>query len=104
MPYINFSDDDLYRANTADLVSYLERRGERMKRVGSTYKYIYTDGSGTHDSVTISGGKWYDHKNQHGGYAVKFLQEFLGFSFQDSVLELQRANCETINKACHQAI
>lgn len=93
MPYINFSDDDLYRANTADLVSYLERRGERMKRVGSTYKYIYTDGSGTHDSVTISGGKWYDHKNQHGGYAVKFLQEFLGFSFQDSVLELLGGNC-----------
>ena len=88
-----FSDDDLYRANTADLVSYLERRGERMKRVGSTYKYIYTDGSGTHDSVTISGGKWYDHKNQHGGYAVKFLQEFLGFSFQDSVLELLGGNC-----------
>ena len=93
MPYINFSDDDLYRANTADLVFYLERRGERMKRVGSTYKYIYTDGSGTHDSVTISGGKWYDHKNQHGGYAVKFLQEFLGFSFQDSVLELLGGNC-----------
>lgn len=88
MPYINFSEDDLYRANIADLVSYLERRGERVKRIGSTYKYIYTDGSGTHDSVTIHGGKWYDHKNQHGGYAVKFLQEFLGFSFQDSVIEL----------------
>ena len=93
MPYINFSEDDLYRANTADLVSYLERRGERMKRVGSTYKYIYTDAAGTHDSVTISGGKWYDHKNQRGGYAVKFLQEFLGFSFQDSVLELLGGNC-----------
>lgn len=95
MPYVNFSDDDLYRANTADLVSYLERRGERMKRVGSTYKYIYTDGSGTHDSVTISGGKWYDHKNQRGGYAVKFLQEFLGFSFQDSVIELLGGHCST---------
>ena len=93
MPYINFSEDDLYRANTIDLVSYLERRGERVKRVGSTYKYIYTDGSGTHDSVTISGGKWYDHKNQHGGYAVKFLQEFLGFSFQDSVIELLGGHC-----------
>ena len=23
MPYINFSEDDLYRANNADLVSYL---------------------------------------------------------------------------------
>lgn len=93
MPYINFSEDDLYRANTADLVSYLERHGERVKRVGSTYQYIYTDGGGTHDSVTIHGGKWYDHKNQRGGYAVKFLQEFLGFSFQDSVIELLGGHC-----------
>ncbi len=69
MSYISFSDDDLYRANTADLVSYLG--GGRVKRVGSTYRYIYTDGSGTHDSVTIHGGKWYDHKNQRGGYAFK---------------------------------
>lgn len=93
MPYINFSEDDLYRANTADLVLFLQGHGEQVKKVGSTYRYIYTDGSGTHDSVTISGGKWYDHKNQRGGYAVKFLQEFLGFSFQDSVLELLGGNC-----------
>lgn len=95
MPYINFSDDDLYRANNADLVAFLESRGERVKRVGATFQYIYTDAAGTHDSVTISGGKWYDHKNQRGGYAVKFLQEFLGFSFQDSVLELLGGNCST---------
>lgn len=93
MPYINFSEDDLYRANNADLVSYLGGCGGRVKRVGSTYQYIYTDGSGTHDSVTIHGGKWYDHKNQRGGYAVKFLQEFLGFSFQDSVIELLGGHC-----------
>ena len=93
MPYINFSEDDIYRANNADLVSYLGGCGGRVKRVGSTYQYIYTDGSGTHDSVTISGGKWYDHKNQRGGYAVKFLQEFLGFSFQDAVVELLGGHC-----------
>ena len=93
MPYINFSEDDLYRANNADLVSYLGGCGGRVKQVGSTYQYIYTDGSGTHDSVTIHGGKWYDHKNQHGGHAVKFLQEFLGFSFQDSVIELLGGHC-----------
>lgn len=104
MPYINFSEDDLYRANNADLVSYLTRHGERVKRVGSTYQYIYTDGSGTHDSVTIHGGKWYDHKNQHGGYAVKFLQEFLGFSFQDSVIELLGGHCsaQTQNRVCRK--
>ena len=93
MPYINFSEDDLFRANTADLVSYLERHGERVQKVGSTHKYIYTDGGGTHDSVTISGGKWYDHRNQRGGHAIKFLQEFLGFSFQESVLELLDGHC-----------
>ena len=93
MSYINFSEDDLYRANNADLVSYLGGCGGRVKKVGSTYQYIYTDGSGTHDSVTIHGGKWYDHKNQRGGYAVKFLQEFLGFSFQDSVIELLGNHC-----------
>ncbi len=93
MPYINFSEDDLYRANNADLVSYLGGCGGRVKRVGSTYQYIYTDGSGTHDSVTIHGGKWYDHKNQRGGYAVKFLQEFLNFSFQDAVVELLGGHC-----------
>ncbi len=95
MAYINFSDEDLYRANNADLVTFLESRGERVKRVGATFQYIYTDAAGTHDSVTISGGKWYDHKNQRGGYAVKFLQEFLGFSFQDSVLELLGGNCSS---------
>ena len=93
MPYINFSEDDLYRANNADLVSYLCGCGGHVKRVGSTYQYIYTDSSGTHDSVTLHGGKWYDHKNQRGGYAVKFLQEFLGFSFQDSVIELLGGHC-----------
>ncbi len=102
--YITFSEDDLYRANTADLVTYLESRGEHVKKVGSTYQYIYTDGGGTHDSVTIYGGKWYDHKNQRGGYAVKFLQEFLGFSFQDSVTELLGGHCDapTIRSALQE--
>ena len=32
MPYINFSEDDLYRANTANLVSYLESHGQLTNR------------------------------------------------------------------------
>lgn len=105
MPYINFSEDDLYRANNADLVSYLGGCGAHVKRVGSTYQYIYTDGVGTHDSVTIHGGKWYDHKNQRGGYAAKFLQEFLGFSFQDSVIELLGGHCsaQTAKPISHES-
>ncbi len=86
--YINFSDEDLYRANTVDLVSFLQHRGERLERVGSTYKLIYTDGGGTHDSITISDSRWFDHKNNRGGRPVKFMQEYYGMSFQDAVLEL----------------
>ncbi len=104
MPYINFSEDDLYRANNADLVSYLGGCGGHVKRVGSTYQYIYTDGGGTHDSVTIHGGKWYDHKNQRGGYAVKFLQEFLGFSFQDAVVELLGGHCSAQTVSSPKAV
>lgn len=82
MPYINFSEDDLYRANNTDLVAYLGGRGERVKRVGSTYQYIYTDGSGTHDSVTISGGKWYDHKNREAVTRSSFCKSSLIFLFK----------------------
>lgn len=32
MPYINFSEDDLYRANTADLVSFLQSHGGNVKK------------------------------------------------------------------------
>lgn len=83
MPYINFSDDDLYRANNADLVAFLESRGERVKRVGATFQYIYTDAAGTHDSVTISGGKWYDHKNQRAAVLrSSFCRNFSVFLFK----------------------
>ncbi len=86
--YINFSDEDLYRANSVDLVSFLQHRGETLQRVGNTYKLIYTDGNGTHDSITISDSRWFDHKNNRGGRPVKFMQEYYGMSFQDAVLEL----------------
>ena len=96
MKYINFSDEDFHRANTINLAAYLQSRGERLKKVGSTYQYIYSDGAGTHDSVTIYENKWYDHKNQRGGYAVKFLQEFFNMSFQESMLELLGGSCSEL--------
>ena len=99
MKYINFSDEDFHRANTINLAAYLQSRGERLKKVGSTYQYIYSDGSGMHDSVTIYENKWYDHKNQRGGYAVKFLQEFFNMSFQESMLELLGGSCSELTHA-----
>ncbi len=86
--YIPFSEQDRLMASKVDLVSFLQLRGEKLERVGKEYKLIYTDASGKHDSITVCGNRWYDHKNQVGGGPVKFLREHYGMSYQEAMLEL----------------
>ena len=88
MPYIPFTDEQKQLANSVDLAEYLRMRGEKLERVGIEHKLIYCDSSGKHDSITIRGSKWFDHKNQTGGGAIKFMQEFYGMDFQTAVQEL----------------
>ena len=88
MPYIPFTDEQKILANSVDLEEFLRMRGEKLERVGREHKLIYYDSSGKHDSITIRGSKWFDHKNQTGGGAIKFMQEFYGMDFQTAVQEL----------------
>ena len=88
MPYIPFTDEQKILANSVDLEEFLRMRGEKLERVGREHKLIYCDSSGKHDSITIRGSKWFDHKNQVGGGAIKFMQEFYDMDFQTAVQEL----------------
>ena len=88
MPYIPFTDEQKVLANSVNLEEFLRMRGEKLERVGREHKLIYYDSSGKHDSITIRGSKWFDHKNQTGGGAIKFMQEFYGMDFQTAVQEL----------------
>ena len=88
MPYIQFTDEQKVLANSVDLEQFLRMRGEKLERVGREHKLIYYDGSGKHDSITINGSTWFDHKNQVGGGAIKFMQEFYNMDFQTAVQEL----------------
>ena len=88
MPYIPFTDEQKQLANSVDLAEYLRVRGEKLERAGIEHKLIYYDSSGKHDSITIRGSKWFDHKNQTGGGAIKFMQEFYGMDFQTAAQEL----------------
>lgn len=88
MSYIPFTDEQKILANSIDLAEYLRVRGEKLERVGREHKLIYCDSSGKHDSITIRGSKWFDHKNQVGGGAIKFMQEFYDMDFQTAVQEL----------------
>ena len=88
MPYIPFTDEQKVLANSVDLEEFLRMRGEKLERVGREHKLIYYDSSGKHDSITLRGSTWFDHKNQVGGGAIKFKQEFYGMDFQTAVQEL----------------
>ena len=88
MPYIPFTDEQKVLANSVDLEQFLRMRGEKLERVGREHKLIYYDGSGRHDSITLRGSTWFDHKNQVGGGAIKFMQEFYDMDFQTAVHEL----------------
>ena len=88
MPYIPFTDEQKVLANSVNLEEFLRMRGEKLERVGREHKLIYYDGSGKHDSITLRGSTWFDHKNQVGGGAIKFMQEFYDMDFQTAVQEL----------------
>ena len=88
MPYIPFTEEQKQTANNIELADFLRIRGEKLERAGREYKLIYTDGGGKHDSITMSGNRWFDHKAQTGGGAIKFMEYFYGMSFADAVQSL----------------
>ena len=88
MPYIPFTEEEKMTANSVDLADFLHMRGEKLELAGREYKLIYSDDSGSHDSITIRGSTWFDHKNQMGGGAIKFMQYHYGMDFPTAVQEL----------------
>ena len=104
MPYIPFTDEQKVLANSVDLEQFLRMRGEKLERVGREHKLIYYDGSGKHDSITMSGSRWFDHKNQVGGGAIKFMQEFYDMDFQTAVHELLGQTITPLSYAPSKAV
>ena len=74
-----YTQEQIDRANQADLVSFLQGRGEQLTRAGQEYRWK------RHDSLTIRGNKWYRHSQSKGGGPVDFVMEFFGKSFTEAV-------------------
>lgn len=60
--YRRITEEQRTTANSTDLYSFLTSRGEQLQRHGSGYKLVYTENGQKHDSITINGNQWYDHK------------------------------------------
>ena len=63
---MQYTEEQIARANQTDLVSFLNAQGEQLVKSGREYRWK------KHDSVTISGNRWYRHSQSKGGYPVDF--------------------------------
>ncbi|WP_368383582.1 toprim domain-containing protein, partial [[Clostridium] symbiosum] len=74
-----YTQEQIDRANQADIVSFLQSQGEQLTRAGNEYRWK------RHDSLTVRGNKWYRHSQSKGGAPVDFVMEFFGKSFTEAV-------------------
>jgi len=82
MPYIHFTEEQIYRANAVDLEQLLMRQGEGLIRAGRE-KRLASD-----HSVTVRGNAWYDHSAATGGLAIDFMRNYYGLTFPEAVTRL----------------
>ena len=65
MSFIYFSEQEKQAANESDIVSFLQRQGQEVKRCGREYMWDSPSGK-----VSINGSEWYSQYERVGGGAV----------------------------------
>ena len=91
---MQYTEEQIARANQTDLVSFLNAQGEQLVKSGREYRWK------KHDSVTISGNRWYRHSQGMGGYPVDFVMEFYNATFPETVKMLIGEEGEGRQKSC----
>ncbi len=91
---MQYTEEQIARANQTDLVSFLNARGEQLVKSGREYRWK------KHDSVTVSGNRWYSHSQNKGGYPVDFVMEFYHATFPEAVKMLIDEEGEGRQKSC----
>jgi len=80
--YIHFTEEQKDRANSVDLVDFLQKRREKLLPSGRD-KRLASD-----RSITVRGNEWYDHSLEYGGYSIEFVQQFYHCSYPEAVTML----------------
>ena len=91
---MQYTEEQIARANQTDLASFLNARGEQLVKSGREYRWK------KHDSVTVSGNRWYRHSQNKGGYPVDFVMEFYHVTFPEAVKMLIDEEGEGRQKSC----
>lgn len=91
---MQYTEEQIARANQTDLVSFPNAQGEQLVKSGREYRWK------KHDSVTVSGNRWYRHSQSKGGYPVDFVMEFYHATFPEAVKMLIGEEGEGRQKPC----
>lgn len=75
---MQYTEEQITRANQTNLVSFLNAQGEQLVKSGREYRWK------KHDSVTVSDNRWYRHSQSKGGYPVDFVMEFYHATFPEA--------------------
>ena len=81
---MNYTQEQIDRANRVDLVQFLHSQGETVIKSGNEYRWK------RHDSLTFKGNKWFRHSQSKGGYPIDFVMEFFSKTFPEAVFLLIR--------------
>lgn len=77
------SADQVEIARNVDLVDYLQRKGEPLKREGKYYRHQ------VHDSLVIKDQMYaWNSRDEKGAGVINFAKMFYGMSFPEAVLDL----------------
>lgn len=77
--YVHFTEEEKQRANSVDLVDFLQRQGERLLPSGRD-KRLASD-----HSITIRGNQWFDHSSEEGSHAIDLIRRLYHLSFPEAV-------------------
>ena len=91
---MQYTEEQIAKANQTDLISFLNAQGEQLVKSGKEYRWK------KHDSVTVSGNRWYRHSHGRGGYPVDFVMEFYNVTFPEAVKMLTGEEGEGRNSTC----
>ena len=81
---MNYTQEQIDRANRVDLVQFLHSQGETVIKSGNEYRWK------RHDSLTVKGNKWFRHSQSKGGYPIEYVMEFFSKTFPEAVFLLIR--------------
>jgi len=87
--FIPFTEAQKQATKETDIASFLQSRGEKLKRSGSEYEWV-----GHH--ITLRENQFYDQYQQRGGTAVDFVQEQYDLSYPDAVQLLLGSDAATV--------